>query len=1277
MFIFSLQKREKGRMRVHHINNLNKTLQVLQENGVKLLNISSEDIVAGNTKLTLGLIWIIALSFDGQKLVNSQAVNGLEKSLLKWVKQFTDRHSLRVNDFSASWSDGLAFLYVLNGNIPDFKLAEAIELHPIARLRLAFDLASRHLQIDPLLDPEDVNTNKPDKKSILMYVMCLYHAIDARKMDEGSVQELAQYFGSSEEIQLLDEETELDRKQSDDSVDGLTPPTNAPQIYLKKPFHVGNLTDLDDISLGQSTEDVSKVSSPIQRSATFTISKRENNKQSENGNTIDPSPSRPISGIQFSTTESLSRPISTATNASIEIGGYQNAIEVVLTLLLEAEEVLSKDLVAVSELAAAKVQFEEHEDFMIKLSEYQQYVGSALEEGARLISESQQNYGLTTEDQNEIKQQMFLLNERWETLRMRALNVQSRVHATLAKVQLEKIEELRRLLTSTEDRISRMDEVACAPDALKQQLLEQSALEKSLDDQKQLVDGLSNLVVIVNDDSFNDLEDKLTALGERWAHVLKWTKNRRDRLQDVNLKWTQLTDNYKVICRWMDARENDLKQMERNEVTEIGNVMKRMNDLKYCAKDLDVLTEYLTVLEQTAQQLRPASAALLENLENLADRCDALRQILEIQQSRIEGMGFKFPAQTRDATKLDRPESWFDFQGRFNAPPSSADESEAAELSPHSSKKRKLQKPEQVKDLQNRIEEMIQFVNDAEEKLQDFGNSDTKRQSQMLQHFSEDIVQKISEFGDAKELLEKCKQLEQQSMDTESGQLSDIGSKYDELNFKIEDLTVQHNRKKINEKLHTSVTGFKLVLADCRDWFKQHSNKANKDDLSNRLAYMESLSPEISESKEQWNVNNSADLQEWRHDFDQFYESWIDMKSAISRLIQERSGNEIVREDISDLRQNLEDFIGEAEEMYVIISDMTKMNENLEQLEMLRNRYADLQEIFTYVSDKTSQSSESDDLAEVWDKLPYLINERIIKQTTAIESLNHFNGELETISKVLQRLEKNLREDTFLPGDLDALHTMAEKYDQYGREIKKIEIDIISIKNFSEIIVKDSEDDHKDHLLKKIRNLNETYTRIIDVFQANSKRLHQVRAQTEDILQRVDQTDLWLNDLEMNTPKNANSEISNSNELFQIKTKFQSLKETCEQRTIMFRELNEVGSEMLLQIDDLIQHKSDQKYSHLAKQFTKLNARWNDVTSLVYNRTALLEHISSQLGEFKTLIVSETGYLDKLEKCLRKSPENAADSEEMYEELDVSVKHTYFSVELKPFFFLFSIGFGE
>lgn len=283
--------------------------------------------------------------------------------------------------------------------------------------------------------------------------------------------------------------------------------------------------------------------------------------------------------------------------------------------------------------------------------------------------------------------------------------------------------------------------------------------------------------------------------------------------------------------------------------------------------------------------------------------------------------------------------------------------------------------------------------------------------------------------------------------------------------------------------------------------------------------------------------------------------------------------------------------------------------------------------------------------------------ERIIKQTTAIENLNHFNSEYETVVHFLSQMEQRLQRGLFILGETDDLEQQKRTYEANGREIKKIEIDIISVRNFSEIIVRETDNDdneHKQTLIGRIQQLNELYARLIRLYEDNSKSLQQTIERTHDILKQITETEEWLTELEAITPTTAISEIKTSNELFQIRMKFQSLKETCEQKTILFRELNELGSDQLLQIDEqLNQPHCERKYSSLAKQFTKLNARWNEVTTLVYNRTGLLEHLSNQLGELKTMLVSETGYLDKLEKCLRKSPENAADAEEIYEELDV------------------------
>ena len=159
-----MQKPERGRMRVHHISNINKALAALQESGIRMVNISSDDINNGNPKLTLGLIWLIALSFDGQQLVTSQAISGIEKSLKAWVCRFTERHNLKVNDFTSAWNDGLAFLYILYETIPvKFDLAAAKKLHPIARLKMAFELAQDQLHVEPLLEPEDVNCVRPGK----------------------------------------------------------------------------------------------------------------------------------------------------------------------------------------------------------------------------------------------------------------------------------------------------------------------------------------------------------------------------------------------------------------------------------------------------------------------------------------------------------------------------------------------------------------------------------------------------------------------------------------------------------------------------------------------------------------------------------------------------------------------------------------------------------------------------------------------------------------------------------------------------------------------------------------------------------------------------------------------------------------------------------------------------------------------------------------------------------------------------------------------------------
>ncbi|XP_060647975.1 dystrophin, isoforms A/C/F/G/H isoform X12 [Drosophila nasuta] len=1144
-------KPEKGRMRVHHINNLNKVLHVIQQHGVRLVNISSDDIVGGNAKLTLGLIWLIALEFNGQHLVKSHSSNGVEKSLLAWARQYTEPHGLSLNDFASSWADGRAFLMILAAHLDELDLETALGQHALQRLHLAFDLAHRHFKIEKLLDAEDVHTHKPDNKSIQMYVMCLFHAMESMRASE------------------------------------------------RERVPCTSITDLDEVPLDTERE-------------LYTSD----------------------SATSMELKASAVRPLSTATNASVEISSYQTALEAVLTLLLEDEQLLSQELPDPEDFQTAKLQFHDNENFMLKLTEHQEFVGEALEEGSNLINESQKKdgSGLSQEDQNEVRQQMVLLNERWETLRLRALDMQAKILMRLAEFQKQKLEQLRQFLTNVEDRISHMSDIGPTLSEAEQQLAEARQLKSDLSEQQELVDSISSMVVIVNDTSgnFNDLEDRLSALGERWSHVVKWIDLRTEKLQQ-----------YKCISRWLDAREQDLKRMETRDVTDVGGITQRINELNYCAKDLLELQRYLIDLRQmvaaTLQDGDDKGERVLMQLESYEDRLDALKQILEVQTLRIETKGFNFGRDraSYDDSRVVRPEGWVDYQMiiRFGD-----EEEEGEQQQPQqeqqqdqlASKKRKLRNGDNFFALETQIMEHFSHVQDVEQQLQQLQRQSLRNQCELLKELQSETQRRANTLPELKKLYEVCEQEEPaRKLLLEAAHIKQLEQRYAALNQRLTNQQNESSTLLAKERYYNSLTGFKLVLADSRDWYKQHASSASCQSLEQRLSHMESLSTEIAEAREATEALDDQ-LIEWKRDFGIFYDSWHDMKQALQTLIQQRGGENLVQQV-----QQLEQFVAKVAGQKVRVSHL----EAMQQQQQLLNQLVDELESLKPIYERVPAQLLTAELQAAWQRLPEQLSERVIKQTTAIENLNHFVAEYNSIIAVLSSAPEVVQ----------------------AQDLRKLEIDVISARNFSEILIKESEEVQRETLQSQISALNALYQQVEQLHQSQRQQQSALQSQIEVIQQRLHQTEHWLSELEANTPKTGVADIGNSNELFQSKCKFQTLKETCEREATQFRELNELGGELLLQMDEL-QHKDSEqetdkekekeKDGTLAKQFTRLNARWSEVTERVYAKTALLEHISTQLGEFKKFMVSETGYLDRLENKIRNTPENAADAEEIMEELD-------------------------
>uniref|UniRef100_A0A673HZ51 Spectrin beta chain n=1 Tax=Sinocyclocheilus rhinocerous TaxID=307959 RepID=A0A673HZ51_9TELE len=187
-----LPKPTKGRMRIHCLENVDKALQFLKEQRVHLENMGSHDIVDGNHRLILGLIWTIILRFQIQDIIvetgqadqtGRQETRSAKDALLLWCQMKTAGYpNVNITNFTTSWKDGMAFNALIHKHRPDLvDYGNLRRSNPTHNLQQAFNVAEKKLGVTKLLDPEDVFTENPDEKSIITYVVAFYHYFSKMK----------------------------------------------------------------------------------------------------------------------------------------------------------------------------------------------------------------------------------------------------------------------------------------------------------------------------------------------------------------------------------------------------------------------------------------------------------------------------------------------------------------------------------------------------------------------------------------------------------------------------------------------------------------------------------------------------------------------------------------------------------------------------------------------------------------------------------------------------------------------------------------------------------------------------------------------------------------------------------------------------------------------------------------------------------------------------------------------------------------------------------------
>ncbi|XP_064623906.1 spectrin beta chain, non-erythrocytic 2-like isoform X3 [Lineus longissimus] len=209
-----LGKLNAGRLKVQKIENLNKSLKFIASK-VRVESIGAEDIVDGNPRLILGLIWTIILRFQIQDIQieideedESSEKKSAKEALLLWCQRKTAGYPhVKIDNFSSSWRNGMAFNALVHAHRPDLiDYDELIPSEHIENLNNAFSVAQNELGIHPLLDAEDVNVEKPDDKSIMTYVSAYYHYFAKMKHEKTGGKRIAKVMNALMDIDDMTED---------------------------------------------------------------------------------------------------------------------------------------------------------------------------------------------------------------------------------------------------------------------------------------------------------------------------------------------------------------------------------------------------------------------------------------------------------------------------------------------------------------------------------------------------------------------------------------------------------------------------------------------------------------------------------------------------------------------------------------------------------------------------------------------------------------------------------------------------------------------------------------------------------------------------------------------------------------------------------------------------------------------------------------------------------------------------------------------------------------
>ncbi|KAM3857230.1 dystrophin [Diretmus argenteus] len=1263
-----LVKLERGFTRVHSLNNVNRALQILQKNNVELVNIGGADIVDGNHKLTLGLIWSIILHWQ-VKDVMKDVMAGLqqtnsEKILLSWVRQNTRQYpQVNVVNFSSSWNDGLAFNALIHSHRPelfDWSLVEK-KTSPIDRLEHAFSKAEQHLGIERLLDPEDVAVPHPDKKSVIMYVTSLF--------------------------QVLPQSISMEAIQEVETLPRATP-GSVTRVTTEEHYQIQTQQRYSQqitVSVAQGrVRSPSPCSSPQPRYKSYAYTQAAYVKSPEQKRR------RVTDQFLSPSQEELQRGLSPLPPGSTSLESYQAALEEVLTWLLSAEDGLQAQPPISSHVEEVKEQFHTHEGYMVELTSHQGSVGRVLRAGTALLGEGH----LTEEEESEVREQMNLLNSRWEHLRVASMERQSRLHEVLMDLQHQQLKQLTDWLDVTEARIKRMGAQLLGPDLedIKHQVEEHKLLQEDLELEQVRVNSLTHMVVVVDENNGDSataaLESKLQVLGDRWAAICKWTEERWILLQEILLKWQHFTNEQCLFDSWLTQKEELVRSIKTSNLKDQAEMVVCLRRLATVKGDLEVKRPTMDKLCSMSQDLlssvknKEVASKLEARLDSFAQRWDQLVQSLEMSSSQLSTSVSTAPPRSvtpqaelthsvsATVTKVTTREKVTAMRQTRESPPP--------------------QKKRQVvvdSELRKRFDvdftELHSYMTRGEAILQSPEFSVSRKEGS-IQELHDKVLAIERERPEKYRKLQEATRTAQTLFEQEGSRADDIAQAADQLNQRWVGFCALLAERLAWLSYQAKVLAFYSLYEQCEqavvnseNWLKVQLPPASEPDplkiqldrCREEVARLASLQPQVDlleeslkelkkekEGEEDPPAFLDADITAFKEHYEEVLEE-LRARERQLHLVLESLPPALYKETISTLLAWLQQCEAKLAIPSTAVTEYPIMEQRLKDIQALEAALAEhhgqvdyltsaVEQVFQKAPPDISQRYriEMDSLMARWKRLGTTLTENSQKLQEYMAKLMQFENDVKTLKKWMADVDVFLNEEWPALGDSEALEKQLEQCTALVNDIHTIQPSLNGINEVGLYLKKEAEPPFAIHIQKELDELNGQWENVCKQAYAKKSALKGGLDKTMALRKEMQEMQEWINQAEEDYLE-RDFTYKSPEELRKAVEELKRAQEEVHSKELKVKLLTD-------SVNSFIAKAPPTAHDALRSELDVLTANYQRLCSRLDGKCKTLEEVWACWCELLSYLEQENAFLDQLEQKLDETENLQGGAEELQEALD-------------------------